>query len=104
MESKILDLLKSIESLVEKSTHTTMTEEKATDIYAITNELVCLLSDKNDVDSKEIELKTKSLHEIIQKCKSMGIDPKDAKITSKIIEDLRYPDEFYVKLFLNYKK
>jgi hypothetical protein len=103
MESKILYLLKSIESLVEKSIHTTMTEEKATDIYAITNELMCLLiGNKNE--SKEIELKTKSLHEIIQKCKSMGIDPKDAKITSKIIEDLRYPDEFYVKLFLNYKK
>jgi hypothetical protein len=104
MEARILDLLKSIESLVEKSIHTTMTEEKATDIYAITNELMCLLIGKNDTETIEFELKSKSLHEIIQKCQSLDIDPKKTKITYKIFEDISYPDEYYAKLYLKYKK
>lgn len=36
-----IDKLKEIETLVELSIGTTMTEEKATDIYAVTNDLMC---------------------------------------------------------------
>ena len=36
-----IDKLKEIETLVELSIGTTMTEDKATDIYAVTNDLMC---------------------------------------------------------------
>ena len=36
-----IDKLKEIETLVELSIGTTMTEQKATDIYSITNDLMC---------------------------------------------------------------
>ena len=36
-----IDKLKEIETLVELSIGTTMTEEKATDIYELTNDLMC---------------------------------------------------------------
>lgn len=42
-----IDKLKKIETLVELSIGTTMTEEKATDIYAITNDLMCKVKKKN---------------------------------------------------------
>lgn len=52
----------------------------------------------------EIELKTKSLKEIIKKCESLGWDPKDVKITSKIFEDLSDPDNFYTKIYIKKSK
>ena len=50
-----------------------------------------------------IELKTTSLHEVNQKCKALGWDPKDTKIVSTAYEDLREPDEYCVKLYLDNK-
>ena len=48
----------------------------------------------------EIELKTKSLKEIIKKCNTLGWDIKDVKIETKIFEDIRRPDDYYTKLYL----
>ena len=42
-----IDKLKEIETLVELSIGTTMTEEKATDIYAVTNDLICKIKKLN---------------------------------------------------------
>ena len=42
-----IDKLKEIETLVELSIGTTMTEEKATDIYAVTNDLMCKVKKLN---------------------------------------------------------
>jgi hypothetical protein len=42
-----IDKLKEIETLVELSIGTTMTEDKATDIYAVTNELMCKVKKLN---------------------------------------------------------
>ena len=42
-----IDKLKEIEALVELSIGTTMTEQKATDIYAITNDLMCKVKKLN---------------------------------------------------------
>jgi hypothetical protein len=42
-----IDKLKEIETLVELSIGTTMTEEKAIDIYAITNDLMCKIKKLN---------------------------------------------------------
>lgn len=42
-----IDRLKEIETLVELSIGTTMTEEKATDIYAVTNDLMCKVKKLN---------------------------------------------------------
>jgi len=41
---KYIDTLKKIETLVELSIGTVMTEDKAADIYALTNELMCMIS------------------------------------------------------------
>jgi hypothetical protein len=51
----------------------------------------------------EIELKTTSLSEIIRKCDTLKWDVKDTKIVSKIFEDIRRPDEYYVRLYLKHK-
>jgi len=48
----------------------------------------------------EVELKTKSLNEILNKCNSLGWDIKKTKLVSKIFEDLSEPDSYYVKLYL----
>lgn len=48
----------------------------------------------------QIELKTKSLSEIIKKCESLKWDIKKAKIVTKIVEDIKKPDEFYTKIYL----
>jgi hypothetical protein len=66
-----IDKLKEIETLVELSIGTTMTEQKATDIYAITNDLMCKVKKLNkpvvsgqvckcgnDLTDKEIFYKT----------------------------------------------
>jgi hypothetical protein len=45
-----IDKLKEIETLVELSIGTTMTEEKATDIYAVTNDLMCKVKKLNIAD------------------------------------------------------
>lgn len=45
-----IDKLKEIETLVELSIGTTMTEEKATDIYAVTNDLMCKVKKLNKAD------------------------------------------------------
>ena len=42
-----IDKLKEIETLVELSIGTTMTEDKATDIYAVTNDLMCKVKKLN---------------------------------------------------------
>jgi hypothetical protein len=42
-----IDKLKEIETLVELSIGTTMTEEKATDLYAVTNNLMCKVKKLN---------------------------------------------------------
>lgn len=42
-----IDKLKEIETLVELSIGTTMTEEKAIDIYAVTNDLMCKVKKLN---------------------------------------------------------
>lgn len=47
---KYIDKLKEIETLVELSIGTTMTDDKAADIYAITNDLMCMV--KKDHKSK----------------------------------------------------
>lgn len=52
----------------------------------------------------ELKLKTTSLKEIIRICKSNNIDINNAKIKTKIWEDIRKPDEPIVKLYLKYKK
>lgn len=48
----------------------------------------------------EIELKTKSLSEIVKKCNSLGWDIKKVKIETKIFEDLSNPDDYYTKIYL----
>ena len=52
----------------------------------------------------EIELKTKSLKEIVKKCESLDWDLKDVKVTSKIFEDISRPDDYYVKLYIKNSK
>lgn len=52
----------------------------------------------------EIELKTNSLKEILQKCKSNNINIDNVKINVKIFEDIRKPGEPITKLYLKYKK
>lgn len=42
-----IDKLKEIETLVELSIGSTMTEEKVTDIYALTNDLMCMVKKAN---------------------------------------------------------
>jgi len=44
-----IDKLKEIETLVELSIGTTLTEQKATDIYAITNDLMGMIKNINKV-------------------------------------------------------
>jgi hypothetical protein len=51
-----------------------------------------------------IKLNSKNLHEILQKCKNLGVDPKDAKIEASIMEDIRMPDELWTDLYLTFKK
>ena len=41
----------------------------------------------------KIELKTKSLSEIVKKCENLGWDIKDVKICSKIFEDISRLDD-----------
>ena len=48
----------------------------------------------------KIEIKTKSLNEIVKKCESMGWDLKKVKIETKIFEDLSNPDDYFVKMYL----
>ena len=45
-----IDKLKEIETLVELSIGTTMTEERAIDIYAVTNDLMCKVKKLNLFD------------------------------------------------------
>jgi hypothetical protein len=45
--TEYIDKLKKIETLVELSIGTTMTEETATDIYAVTNDLMCTVGKLN---------------------------------------------------------
>ena len=52
----------------------------------------------------KIELKTSSLKEIIKKCQSLKLDVEDVYIKSEIFEDIRRPDEPYVKLYLSTTK
>lgn len=52
----------------------------------------------------EIEIKTKSLSEIVKKCESLGWDLKKVKIETKIFEDLSNPDDYFVKMYLKKKK
>jgi len=53
----------------------------------------------------KIEMKTTSLKEIIKKCDSLDWNIEDVKIEYKICEDIRKPDDYFVKLFLiNSKK
>jgi hypothetical protein len=54
-----IDKLKEIETLVELSIGTTMTEEKATDIYAVTNDLMCKVKKLNISD---VIISTKKLN------------------------------------------
>lgn len=48
----------------------------------------------------EIELKTKSLSEIIKKCNSMKWDINKVKIEARVFENINNPDNFYTKIFL----
>jgi len=52
----------------------------------------------------EIEIKTKSLSEIVKKCESLGWDLKKVKIETKIFENLSNPDDYFVKMYLKKKK
>ena len=52
----------------------------------------------------KIELKTKSLSEIVKKCENLGWDIKDVKICSKIFEDIsRLDDQMITMLNYTYK-
>lgn len=51
----------------------------------------------------KVEIKTKSLKEILQKCKNLGWDIKDVKLEEKIFEDISKPDEYHVKLYIKNK-
>jgi len=52
----------------------------------------------------EIEIKTKSLSEIVKKCESLGWDLNKVKIETKIFEYLSNPDDCFVKMYLKKKK
>ena len=59
-----IDKLKEIETLVELSIGTTMTEEKATDIYAITNDLMCMVKKlKAPFATHRFDIERKDLYE-----------------------------------------
>lgn len=51
-------------------------------------------------NNMEIELKTKSLSEIIKKCNSMKWDINKVKIEARVFENINNPDNFYTKIFL----
>lgn len=51
----------------------------------------------------EIEIKTKSLKEIVRKCESLGWDLNKVKIKTKIVEDLTDPDNYFVKVYIKNK-
>jgi len=57
LEKDLINKLKEIETLVELSIGQKMTEEKATEIYSITNELMCDIK-KNYSDNLENKLET----------------------------------------------
>lgn len=48
----------------------------------------------------KIEIKSKSLKEIIKKCEALGWDVNDVKIDTDMWEDVRKPGEHFVKLFI----
>jgi len=50
------------------------------------------------MSSNRIEIKTKSLFEINQKCKSNGWDIKKVFVETEFWEDIARPDELYVKV------
>lgn len=52
----------------------------------------------------EIELKTKSLKEIIKVCNAAGWDIDNVKIETKIFEDISNPDDYYVKMYIKKNK
>jgi imidazoleglycerol phosphate synthase glutamine amidotransferase subunit HisH len=51
----------------------------------------------------KVEIKTKSLKEILQKCENLGWDIKDVKLEEKIFERIDNPDQYYVKLYIKNK-
>jgi len=48
----------------------------------------------------KIEIKTKSLKEIFNKCKTLNWNIDDVKIDTEIWEDVRRPGKSIVKLFI----
>ena len=60
-----IDKLKEIETLVELSIGTTMTEEKATDIYAVTNDLMCKVKKLNIPAVMQRSEQLKAIEELI---------------------------------------
>lgn len=56
------------------------------------------------MSSTMIEIKTKSLHEIVRICERNVWDLKKVKIETEIWENIKAPDEYYTKMFLKWKK
>ena len=52
----------------------------------------------------KVEIKTKSLKEILRKCENLGWDIKDVKLDEKIFEDISNPDVYYTKLYIKNSK
>jgi hypothetical protein len=48
----------------------------------------------------KIELKTRSLYEIIQKANANNLDIKKVKIESEVYELISYPGESHVRLYI----
>ena len=77
-----IDKLKEIETLVELSIGTTMTEEKAIDIYAVTNDLMCKVKKLN---IPVVMQRSEQLFAFLEYCDNVGwIKNVDKK---RIIED-----------------
>jgi len=65
-----IDKLKEIEALVELSIGTTMTEDKATDIYAVTNDLMCKVKKLNIPAVKQ---RSEQLISLLEKLKDQNM-------------------------------
>ena len=69
-----IDKLKEIETLVELSIGTTMTEERATDIYALTNDLMCKVKKLNIPDVSGRFYSDKEIEILKEECYQDGLE------------------------------
>lgn len=69
----LITLLKEIETNVELSIGKTMTEDLATDIYALTNELICDVNNIKFLDKKR---------DLYQELRMMGLSSDNCSVVS----------------------